>query len=91
MDERKLEIEELKKLKEKLLNTKDLNDNNESENKQNNNSKVKSLGSPLTGGLSMYPVYDDKKAGKLNIILLSILSFFFEILFIILSIFIYTK
>lgn len=94
MDERKLKVEELQKLKEELLNQ-DIQDNikneGESENKQNSNSKVKTLGSPRTGGLSMYPVYDENNSGKLNIILLSVLSFFFETLFIILSIFIYTK
>ena len=100
MDERilnELDIEQLQKLREEIVRQElvnqelDKEDNNET-GKENSNSKVKSIGAgSITGGLSMYPVYDEKKAGKSNIILLSILSFIFEVLFIFLSLFIYTN
>lgn len=97
-NERLIQIEDLKKAKELLLEQiKDLEPNwpdNEvkyedsalSQEKQ----PVKSFGSSITGGLNMYPDYEEK-AGKSNIILLSILSFIFEVLFLLLAFYIYTK
>ena len=101
MDERilnEMDINELKQLRENILKEEMLKEQynteeqNGSENNQEAKAAVKSIGAgSVTGGLSMYPVYDEKKAGKLNIILLAVLSFFFETLFILLSLFIYTR
>ncbi len=96
MDERilnEMDIEQLKELREKILQQQLNNqEQDNSENKQQERNIVKTIGAGnVTGGLSMYPVYDDKKAGKLNVFLLAILSFFFETFFIILSIYIFTK
>lgn len=82
-NERLVKIEELKKAREELLKEIDKQNDERSQESQNQNSFVKTIGTGnVTGGLNMYPVYDDKKAGMTNVVTLAILSFVFECLFI---------
>lgn len=90
-NERIIKIEELKKLKEEVIKeAKENMDNEETTNIENKSSKIKKIGTGgITGNLNMYPEFEEKKAGMINIITLSLLSFIFEILFIFLSIIIF--
>lgn len=90
-NERIIKIEELKKLKEEVIKeAKENIDNEEVTNRENTSSKIKKIGTgSITNGLNMYPEFEEKKAGMINIITLSLLSFIFEILFIFLSIIIF--
>lgn len=90
-NERVIHIEELRKLKEEVMkNSLEKINNEEIENQSNTNSKTKKMGvGNVTGGLNMYPEYEEKKAGMVNVITLSILSFIFEVLFIYVSILIF--
>ena len=90
-NERIIKIEELKKLKEEVIKeAKENIDNEEATNRENTSSKIKKIGTgSITNGLNMYPEFEEKKAGMINIITLSFLSFIFEILFIFLSIIIF--
>lgn len=84
-NERIIKIEELKKLKEEVINNIEKEQNN-SGNIQNTQSKTKTIGvGTSTGGLNMYPVYEEKKAGMMNVIFLAIMSFIFECIFLALS------
>jgi len=90
-NERIVHLEELKKLKEEVIKeTLEKINTEETENQANTSAKMKKLGSgTVTGGLNMYPEYEEKKAGMVNVITLSILSFIFEVLFIFLSVMIF--
>ena len=90
-NERVIHLEELRKLKEEVIRESlEKTNNEESTNQANTSSKVKKIGAgTVTGGLNMYPEYEEKKAGMVNVITLSILSFMFEVLFIYLSILIF--
>ena len=90
-NERIVHLEELRKLKEEVIRESNEKTSNESStNQSNTSSKVKKIGAgTVTGGLNMYPEYEEKKAGMVNVITLSILSFIFEVLFIYLSILIF--
>lgn len=90
-NERIVHLEELRKLKEEVIKESlEKINNEESQEQSNTNAKVKKLGTgTVTGGLNMYPEYEETKAGMVNVITLSILSFIFEVLFIYLSILIF--
>ena len=78
-----LSMEELVQMRNQLLsNTEDI----ENTENQQTNTKVKSLGSGnITGGLNMYPEYDNNKAGMVNIISLAVVTFLCECLFLFIS------
>ena len=54
------------------------------------NSHVKKIGTGnVTGGLNMYPIYDKDNKGYSSILMLGLISFLFEILFLCISYFIF--
>lgn len=54
------------------------------------NSHVKKIGTGnVTGGLNMYPVYDKDNKGYSSVLMLGLISFLFEILFLCISYFIF--
>lgn len=54
------------------------------------NSHVKKIGTgSVNGGLNMYPVYDKDNKGYSSVLMLGLISFLFEILFLCISYFIF--
>lgn len=97
-NERTIRLDEYKKLKEQLLH--EMEFNNQNNDNQNNiidfnggqsSSKVKSFnnGHYKEGNPNNLDYYSDRKAGMVNVLMLSIMTFVFECLFLFLSFMIY--
>ena len=90
-NERIIKIDEYKKIKEQLLREmyNEQNDNTSFNNGQSS-SKIRSLNNGhYKENNNQYDYYADRKAGMVNVLMLSILSFIFECLFLFLSFVIY--
>ncbi len=86
-DERNIKIEELLELKNELLKN-SLNDDNNSNNKESSKMLVKSNGKSVLPNemIDNRIDYIDTKSGMVNVVLLSLITFIFEVLFISISI-----